>query len=167
MEFLWEYHFEVRYIQGKENVVVDALIRRRHEVSSMTLSVDLRSLILQALPTDSWYQDVSREIDSGRPLEGKFLDYVLESDGLLRHLGRIYVPLFDELHTLILLEAHRTPYSAHPGVKKMHANLRRLFYWNGMKHDIADYVARCLECQRVQAEHQHPAGLLQPNLIPS
>ena len=55
MEFLCEYDFEVKYIQGKENVVADALSRRRHVVSSMTLSVDLRSQILQALPTDSWY----------------------------------------------------------------------------------------------------------------
>ena len=96
----------------------------------------------------------------GKPLEGKFLDYVLESDDLLRHSGRIYVPLLDELRTLILSKAHRAPYSAHPGVKKMHADLRHLFYWSGMKRDIADFVARCLECQRVKVEHQHPAGLL-------
>ena len=46
MEFLCDYDFEVKYIQGKENVVADALSRRRHVVSSMTLSVDLRSQIL-------------------------------------------------------------------------------------------------------------------------
>ena len=46
-------------------------------------------------------------------------------------------------------------------------DLRQLYYWMGMKRDIADFVARCLECQRVKAEHQHPAGRLQPNLIPS
>lgn len=40
MEFLCEYDFEVIYIQGKENVVADALSRRRHEVLVMTLSVD-------------------------------------------------------------------------------------------------------------------------------
>ena len=28
------------------------------------------------------------------------------------------------------------------------------------------FVARCLEYQRVKADHQHPVGLLQPNLIP-
>ena len=123
MEFLCEYYFEVKYIQGKENVVADALSFRRHEVSSMTLSVDLRRQNLQVLPTDSWYQEVSREIDSGRPMEGKFSGYVLESDGLLRFLGRIYVLLQDELRTLILAEAHRAPYLAHPGVKKMHMDL--------------------------------------------
>ena len=146
MEFLCVYDFEVKYIQGKDNVVVDALSHRRHEVSSMTLSVDLRSQILQALPIDSWYQEVSREIDSGRPLEGKFLGYFLELDGLLRFSSRIYVPLQDELRTLILVEAHRAPYSAHPGVKKMHVDLQRLFYWSRMKCNIADYVARCLKC---------------------
>ena len=65
-----------------------------------------------------------------------------------------------------MTETHRVPYSAHPGVKKMHADLRQLYFWPGMKRDIADYVSRCLECQRVKAEHQHPAGLLQPHLIP-
>lgn len=34
-----------------------------------------------------------------------------------------------------------------------------------MKRDIEDYVARCLECQRVKEEHQHPVGLLQPHLV--
>ena len=31
-----------------------------------------------------------------------------------------------------------------------------------MKKDIAEYVAVCDVCQRVKAEHQKPAGLLQP-----
>ena len=35
-----------------------------------------------------------------------------------------------------------------------------------MKKDIAEYVAVCDVCQRVKAEHQKPAGLLQPMLIP-
>ena len=35
-----------------------------------------------------------------------------------------------------------------------------------MKKDIAEYVAVCDVCQRVKAEHQKPAGLLQPLLIP-
>lgn len=35
-----------------------------------------------------------------------------------------------------------------------------------MKRDIANFVARYLECQRVKAEHQHPAGLLQSHSVP-
>jgi hypothetical protein len=35
-----------------------------------------------------------------------------------------------------------------------------------MKRDVAEYVALCDTCQRVKAEHQRPAGLLQPLKIP-
>ena len=35
-----------------------------------------------------------------------------------------------------------------------------------MKADIAQFVAHCDICQRVKAEHQKPAGLLQPLPIP-
>jgi hypothetical protein len=35
-----------------------------------------------------------------------------------------------------------------------------------MKQDVTEYVALCDTCQRVKAEHQRPAGLLQPLKIP-
>ena len=59
MEFLCKYDFEVKYIQVKENVVVDVLSCKKHVTLSMTLSVDLRSQILQAIPTNAWYQEVN------------------------------------------------------------------------------------------------------------
>ena len=34
-----------------------------------------------------------------------------------------------------------------------------------MKKDVANFVAKCLECQLVKAEHGHPARLLQPHNI--
>jgi hypothetical protein len=36
---------------------------------------------------------------------------------------------------------------------------------HGMKPDIVNYVAICLECQQVKDEHRHLAGLLQPHTI--
>jgi hypothetical protein len=35
-----------------------------------------------------------------------------------------------------------------------------------MRREIAEFVALCDVCQRVKAEHQRPAGLLQPLRIP-
>jgi hypothetical protein len=35
-----------------------------------------------------------------------------------------------------------------------------------MKKDVADYIARCMECQKVKVEHRHPTGLLHPLPIP-
>ena len=44
----------------------------------------------------------------------------------------------------------------------MYQDLRRQYYWSGMKRHVGDFVRRCLTCQQVKAEHQKPAGLLQP-----
>jgi len=48
----------------------------------------------------------------------------------------------------------------------MYADMRRLYYWEGMKRDMASYVSNCMTCQRAKAEHQRPSGLLQPLEIP-
>jgi hypothetical protein len=50
----------------------------------------------------------------------------------------MYVPPNDELRSLILNEAHRAVYVAHPGVMKMRADLKLLFFWKGMKEDIVN-----------------------------
>ncbi|WVZ76334.1 hypothetical protein U9M48_024317, partial [Paspalum notatum var. saurae] len=48
----------------------------------------------------------------------------------------------------------------------MYHDLKERFWWYGMKRAVAEYVAVCDTCQRVKAEHQRPAGLLQPLKIP-
>jgi hypothetical protein len=48
----------------------------------------------------------------------------------------------------------------------MYRDLKGYFWWNGMKQDVAEFVKRCSTCQQVKAEHQRPAGLLQPLEIP-
>jgi hypothetical protein len=48
----------------------------------------------------------------------------------------------------------------------MYHDLKNRYCWYGMKRAIAEYVALCDNCQRVKAERQIPAGLLQPFKIP-
>jgi hypothetical protein len=71
----------------------------------------------------------------------------------------------DKLRILILNEAHRAMYMAHPGVTKMREDLKPLFFWKGMKANIVNYVAICIECQQVKVEHRYPTVLLQPHAI--
>ncbi|GKC55722.1 putative reverse transcriptase domain-containing protein [Tanacetum coccineum] len=51
-------------------------------------------------------------------------------------------------------------------VDKMYHHLRDMYWWPGMKRDIAIYVSKCLTCAKVKAEHQKPSGLLQQPEIP-
>ena len=60
MEFLCEYDFDVHYIKGKENVVVDALSRRQHELASMVTGTHLRERIIRHLPKDDFYVEFCR-----------------------------------------------------------------------------------------------------------
>jgi hypothetical protein len=63
---------------------------------------------------------------------------------------------------MILHEMHNFPYAGHPGYLKTMEVIKSDYFWLGMKREIAEYIARCMECQKVKDEHRHPAGLLQP-----
>jgi hypothetical protein len=78
---------------------------------------------------------------------------------------RLCVPDIKLIWELILKEAHDTTYSIHPD-SEMYQDLKKIFWWYSMKREIAEYVARCDSCQRIKAEHQRPAGLLQSLQIP-
>ena len=97
---------------------------------------------------------------------GKAPGFSEDEQGIVWFGNRICVPNKVELKNLILQEAHDTPYSIHPGGTKMYQDLKERFWWHGMKREIATYVAKCDVCQRVKAEHQRPAGLLQPLKVP-
>ena len=89
-----------------------------------------------------------------------------DEHGVLRFGQRLVVPKDMELRELILREAHDSHLSIHPGATKMYQDLRQRFWWTRMKREVAKFVAECDVCRRVKAEHQRPAGLLQPLPIP-
>ncbi|WVZ70557.1 LOW QUALITY PROTEIN: hypothetical protein U9M48_019216 [Paspalum notatum var. saurae] len=97
---------------------------------------------------------------------GKAPHFREDEQGTVWYKNRICVPDVDSIKKLILSEAHDTAYSIHPGSTKMYHDLKEWFWWYGMKRAVAEYVAVCDTCQRVKAEHQRPAGLLQPLKIP-
>ena len=76
------------------------------------------------------------------------------------------MPEIKSIREMILREAHDSAYSIHTGSTKMYLDLKEKYWWYGLKRDVAEYVAICDTCQRVKAEHQRPAGLLQPMKIP-
>ena len=87
--------------------------------------------------------------------------WAIHTDGSLRYKGRVVVPQLIELREEILREFHCSHFAVHPGGTKMYQDLRRQYYWSGMKRHVGDFVRRCLTCQKVKAEHQRPTGLLQ------
>jgi hypothetical protein len=95
-------------------------------------------------------------------IDGKGKDFREDVEGVVWFKDRLCVPDIKLIRELILKEAHETTYSIHPGSEKMYQDLKKRFWWYSMKREIAEYVAVCDSCQRIKAEHQRPAGLLQP-----
>jgi hypothetical protein len=93
-------------------------------------------------------------------------DFSEDSQRVLWLGKRICVPNLKPIKELILREAHDSAYSIHPGSTKMYKHLKTRYWWYGMKRDVMEYVALCDTCQRVKAEHQRPARLLQSLKIP-
>nr|GEV90397.1 putative reverse transcriptase domain-containing protein [Tanacetum cinerariifolium] len=79
---------------------------------------------------------------------------------------RIWIPSVGGVRKLIMDEAYTFRYSLHSGADNVYNDLRDLYWWPGMKRDIAEYVSRCLTCSKIKAEHQKPSGLLQQPEIP-
>jgi hypothetical protein len=116
---------------------------------------------LERSSRDEKIQEIKRNIK-----EEKSLGFSEDEEGVLWYKGRICVPNVKELKDKILHEAHESAYSIHPGGNKMYHDVKVTYWWYGMKRDAAKYVALCDTCQWVEAEHQWPAGLLQPLQVP-
>jgi hypothetical protein len=109
--------------------------------------------------------EIVTKLQQGK-MQQKVEDYKLGNDEILLYRNIIYVPNSHELRSMILKEMHNVPYVGHPGYQKTIAVVKSQYYWPGMKREIVEYIAKCLECQKVKAEHRHPVGLLQPFPIP-
>jgi hypothetical protein len=73
-------------------------------------------------------------------------NYNLGIDGILLHKNIIFVPNVQDLKCMILHEMHNFPYPGHPGYQKTMAVIKSHYFWPGMKREIIEYIARCMEC---------------------
>src|ERR1051325_2978072 len=83
----------------------------------------------------------------------------------MRFGDRVCVPDIAEIRKSILEEGHRSGLSIHPGATKMYGDLKKLFWWPGMKKVIAEFVYAYLICQKSKIEHQKSSGLMEPLFV--
>jgi len=96
----------------------------------------------------------------------KAKDFSFGADDILRFQKRICIPEDQELKQIILSEGHKSKLSLHPAMTKMYQDLKKSYWWPGMKGDVAKFVAACLTCQKLKVEHQRPGGMLTQLDIP-
>ena len=71
------------------------------------------------------------------------------------------------LRTNIIVEAQCFRYSIHPCSTKIYHDLKDIYWWDGIKKNIAECVAKCLNCQHIKAEYLKHDGLTQMVEVPT
>jgi hypothetical protein len=153
-----EYLKDFDYHPRKANVVVDALSRKSLHMSSLMVKElelieqfrDLR-LVSELTPegvrlgmlklTSNILDEIKNRQKEDLELvdrvllvnQGKGGDFRLGKDDVLMFCDRVCVPNVLELKRQILEEGHRSSLSIHLGATKMYHDLKRLFWWPGMK----------------------------------
>ncbi|KAH0720092.1 hypothetical protein KY284_005122 [Solanum tuberosum] len=156
LEFFKDYDMNVLYHPGKANEVDDALSRlpvvsvAHVEKERKELAKDVHRLArLGVFLMSIFYGGVTIQNGSESSLVAEVTEKQ-ESDPILLQLkgaGRLCVPKV--------------------GSTKIYRDLREVFWRNGMKRDIANFVAKCPNCQQVKVEHQKPGGMPQEINIPT
>ncbi|WVZ71088.1 LOW QUALITY PROTEIN: hypothetical protein U9M48_019712 [Paspalum notatum var. saurae] len=180
-ELIKDYDMKIHYHPVKANVVADALSRKSY--ANMALGFMMAHELceeFERLSLDFLHHTTAAAFEVEPTLEQEIREHQKNNEKLqeirellklakaphfwedeqetLWYKNRICVLNVDRIRKLILSEAHNTAYSIHPGSTKMNYDLKERFWWYGMKCAVAEY--------RVKAEHQRPAGLLQPLKVP-
>nr|GEX84559.1 retrotransposon protein, putative, Ty3-gypsy subclass [Tanacetum cinerariifolium] len=139
------------YHPGKANVVVDALSRKNSDIMAC---LKIQPEIIKDL-----------ELIEVKKLRRKMVNYgscliIVDDHGVICYRNRLCVPDDSSLREAVLTEVHSFSFSIHPGSTKMYRDLKQNLWWNGMKHDVARFMAKCLTCQQVKIEHHRSSGLL-------
>jgi hypothetical protein len=170
LELIKDYDLGMNYHPGNANVVADTLSRRSHvsqlvvesipfelcekfdklnlrvvaniEAMEMEVGSSLLQEIRRGKVEDEKIQEIKHKIK-----EEKSPGFSEDKEGVLWYKGSIYVPNVKELKDKILHEAHESACSIHPTENMMYHGLKAIYWWYGMKRDIAEYVALCDTCQ--------------------
>jgi ribonuclease HI len=165
LELIKDYELEIHYHPGKANVVVDAL-SKKSQVNMLAahpmpfeLAKEFNRLSLRFLNNTQGVaikleptleQDIRKgqkdddKINKIRQLiiDGKGPDFHEDAKGVVWFKDRLCVPDIKKIRELILKEDHETAYSIHPGSEKMYQDLKKRFWWYGMKREIVKVAYR-------------------------
>ena len=189
LKLISDYDLEIRYHKGKANVVADALSRKAEhslcsalprvrlieEIEEMGIEIVELGVVasIMEVRSDLFEEIRMKQTEYTHLVEKASLvvktsdpHFSIHEDGSLRYDDRWCVPNDSDLRTRILREAHSSCFSIHLGFDKLYQDLRRTFWWHGMKKNVANFVAKCLTCQKVKIDHRRLQGLLHPLPIP-
>uniref|UniRef100_A0A2N9IEH6 Integrase catalytic domain-containing protein n=1 Tax=Fagus sylvatica TaxID=28930 RepID=A0A2N9IEH6_FAGSY len=159
MEFIETFPYVIKYKQGKENIVADALSRRYALISTLNAKLLGFEYVKELYVNDDDFASVFAACE--KAAFGKF--YRL--DGYLFRENRLCVPN-SSMRELLVREAHGGGLMGHFGVRKTLDVLHEHFFWPKMKRDVERVCSRCVTCRQAKSRVL-PHGLYTPLPVPS
>ena len=104
-------------------------------LGSLVATPSLLSRVIESQEQDAEIVSIRDRVQTSTGDEG----WTIHADGSLRYRGRVVVPQLTDLREEILREFHCSRFSVHPGGTKMYQDLRRQYYWSGMKRHVGDF----------------------------
>nr|KYP54680.1 Retrovirus-related Pol polyprotein from transposon 17.6 [Cajanus cajan] len=84
----------------------------------------------------------------------RWMEFLKDDFQLMYHPGKAKVVADAlKLRRAVLEEGHMSRLSIYPGMTKMYQDIKKSFWWPGMKREIVEFVAACLTCQKAKIEH--------------
>ncbi|GJZ53888.1 putative reverse transcriptase domain-containing protein, partial [Tanacetum coccineum] len=116
-----------------DDILIYSKTKEEHEVHL--------KLVLELLRKEKLYSEAFKQENVlAERLHGLDQQMERKEDGSLYFMDRIWVPLVGDVRMVILNEAHKSKYLVHPGADNMYHDLRDMYWWPGMKKDVATYV---------------------------
>ncbi|KAH9657916.1 Endonuclease [Citrus sinensis] len=159
VEFIEPFPYVIKYKQGKENVVADALSRRYALISTLNAKLLGFEYIKELYVNDPDFANVFNACE--KVAFGKFYRH----DGLLFRENKLCAP-HSSLHELLVREARGGGLMGHFGIAKTLDVLKEHFFWPHMKRDVERICEKCITCKHAKSRVL-PHGLYNPLPIPS
>ncbi|XP_073121534.1 uncharacterized protein [Henckelia pumila] len=156
--FVETFPYVIKYKQGKENVVADALSRRYVLLTTLDSKFLGFEHVKALYVSDVDFGEIYESCMHG-PKDKFYLhdDYLFKEDKLC-----ILKSLIREL---LVRESHSGGLMGHFGVDKTYQILHEHFYWPHIKHDVERMCERCVTCKKAKSRSQ-PHELYTPLLVP-
>lgn len=159
LEFIEMFPYVIKYKNGKENIVADALSRR------YALLTSLQTKLLGFEHIKDLY---ANDFDFGQVWDScskhAFGDYY-KHEGFLFRKDKLCVPVCS-LREMLVRETHGGGLMGHFGVQKTLEILKEHFFWPKMKHDVQSVCEKCITCKQAKSKVM-PHGFYTPLPVPN
>ena len=129
------FDFDIEYVKGKNNVVVDALSQKPTICLLEQISTALKPQLLVEYSKNTFTYEL---------MDGHIHNFLYRvMDFIIYYKDQIYLVLESKLKQKILKEVHDYLLARHPSFLKTYKNMQEIFSCKGLKGEVLKHVREC------------------------